>query len=49
MIDTNIVSSRQRPVKRLIHLWKKANTAKMAEGLEHDLAHFIDNSTQDAT
>ncbi|XP_062578982.1 uncharacterized protein LOC134240892 [Saccostrea cucullata] len=46
MIDTNIVPSRQKPVRRLIHLWKKANTTKMAEDLDSDLAH-LDGSTHD--
>lgn len=27
--------------------WKKANTAKMVEDLDHDLAHVLDSSAQD--
>lgn len=49
MIDANIhvVASRQKPVRRLIHLWKKVDTEKMAEDLEDDLACFPENPAYD--
>lgn len=49
MIDANInvVASRQKPVRRLIHLWKKVDTEKMAEDFEDDLACFPENPAYD--
>jgi hypothetical protein len=47
LTDTNIVPSRQKPVKQLIHLWNKADTSKMATDLEKDLDEFTKTTTID--
>ena len=43
LIDANIVPTRQKPTRRLIYLWKKANLTEM----EQDIAGFSRSFTSD--
>ena len=39
--------TKQKPARRLIHLWKRVDTEKKAEDLEHDLTCFPDSPAYD--
>jgi hypothetical protein len=44
LVDTNITPARQKPLKRLIYLWKKVNITNMANNLKVSLDKFMDCS-----
>ena len=44
LVDTNITPASQKPLKRLIYLWKKVNLTNMANNLKVSLDKFMDCS-----
>ena len=44
LVDTNITPARQKPLKRVIYLWKKVNITNMANNLKVSLDKFMDCS-----
>ena len=44
LVDTNITPARQKPLKRLIYLWKKVNITNVTNNLKVSLDKFMDCS-----
>ena len=44
LVDTNITPARQKPLKRVIYLWKKLNITNMANNLKVSLDKFMNCS-----